>query len=71
MRKDGCHILAKPLTDLMNRSLAEGSMPAEWKHTTVTPIFKSGFETDPSNYRPISVVAIFSKILEHVVHRMV
>ena len=50
MLKDGCHILEKPLTDLMNRSLAEGSIPAEWKHATVTPIFKSGSKTDPSNY---------------------
>jgi hypothetical protein len=67
----GCHILAKPLTDMMNRSLAEGSIPTEWKHATVTPIFKSGSKTDPSNYRPISVLAVFSKILERAVHRMV
>ena len=71
MLKDGCHILAKPLTDMMNRSLAEGSIPTEWKHATVTPIFKSGSKTDPSNYRPISVLAVFSKILERAVHRMV
>ena len=71
MLKDECHILAKPLTDLMNRSLAEGSIPAKRKHATVTPIFKSGSKIYPSNYRPISPLAIFSKILERVVHRMV
>ena len=30
--EDGCNILAKPLTELMKRSLAESSIPAEWKH---------------------------------------
>lgn len=56
---------------MMNRSLAEGSIPAEWKHATVTPIFKSGSRTDPSNYRPVSVLPVFSKILERAVHRTV
>ena len=30
----------------------------------VTPIFKSGKSNDPSNYRPISILSIFSKLLE-------
>lgn len=69
--KDGCGTLAKPLTALMNRSLAEGAIPADWKHATVTPIFKSGSITDPSNYRPISVLPVFCKIFERAIHLMV
>ena len=57
--KDGCNALAKPLTILMNRSLAEGSIPFEWKHAMVTPVHKSGLKTDAANYRPISVLPVF------------
>ena len=69
--KDGCNALAKPLTILMNRSLAEGSIPSEWKHAIVTPVHKSGSKTDAANYRPISVLPVFVKILERAVHNMV
>ena len=69
--KDGAEALAKPLTVLMNRSIAEGAVPSEWKHAMVTSIHKSGPRTDPANYRPISVLPVFSKILERAVHRMV
>ena len=56
---------------LRNRSLAEGSIPLEWKHATVTPVHKSDSTTNPANYRPISVLPVFSKILERAVHKMV
>ena len=64
-------MLAKPLTLLINRSLAEGTVPSDWKHATVTPVYKSGPKTDPANYRPISVLPVFVKILERAVHNMV
>lgn len=40
--KDSAVALAKPLTLLMNRSLAEGAIPSDWKHASVTPIHKAG-----------------------------
>ena len=40
--KDNAVALAKPLTLLMNRSLAEGAIPSDWKHASVTPIHKAG-----------------------------
>ena len=69
--KDGCNPLAKPLTVLLNRSLAEGTIPSEWKHAMVTPIHKSGSKADVANYRPISVLPVFVKVLERAVHSMV
>jgi hypothetical protein len=69
--KDGCNALAKPLAILMNRSLAEGAIPSDWKHAMVTPVFKVGSKTDPANYRPILVLPAFVKIVEHTVHTMV
>ena len=55
----------------MNRSLREGYVPDEWKHALVTPLHKAGSKSDPSNYRPISVLTVFSKILERGVRKMV
>ena len=55
----------------MNRTISEGSIPSEWKHAVVTPVYKSDSKTDPANYRPISVLPVFSKILERAVHKMV
>ena len=69
--KDGAIVISKPLTVLINRSLVEGAIPSEWKHATVTPIHKSGSTTDAANYRPISTLPVFAKILERAVHSMV
>ena len=69
--KDSAPIIARPLTTLMNRSLSEGSVPSDWKHAVVTPIHKSGSTSDAANYRPISTLPVFSKILERAVHTMV
>ena len=63
--------LSRPLTVLINRLLAEGIVPSEWKHAIITPVYKSGARTNLSNYRPISVLPVFSKILERAVHQMV
>jgi len=38
------------------------------KIARVCPVFKSGDQTDFTNYRPISVLPAFSKIFEKLVH---
>ena len=48
-------------------SIKATSVPNEWKHAKITPIFKSGTHSHFDNYRPISVLP-FSKILEKAVH---
>ena len=42
-------------------------MPGLWKKAIVVPIHKKGDKEHPSNYRPISVIPILSKILKKVV----
>jgi hypothetical protein len=39
------------------------------KIANIIPIFKGGSPTDPYNYRPISILPIFSKILQKIVRK--
>lgn len=65
--KNNIQILIKPLTHLINLSLMSGVFPEFLKLAKVFPLFKSGNPTDKNNYRPISLLSVFSKILERIV----
>jgi len=39
-----------------------------WKHAVVTPVQKSKLSTDLTNFRPISVLPVLSKVLERVIY---
>ena len=64
-------LLASPLCRLFNLSLRAGHFPAKWKEANVTPIFKKNDPSDPSNYRPISLLSILGKVMEKIVHKHV
>ena len=55
---------AIPLTQLFNLSVSKGIFPLLLKKALVTPIYKSGPRCSLSNYRPISVLKVYSKIFE-------
>ena len=57
------------LLHLVNSSLSLSEVPPSWKHSLVFPIFKSGDHSDPSNYRPISIVPTVTKIVERAVQQ--
>ena len=65
--KDVAPVIAKPITYLVNLTISTGLIPAEWKDTRVTSIFKSGARNDVNNYRPISVLPLVSKIMEYAI----
>ena len=55
-----------PLTHIFNLSLYKGVCPSELKIAKVIPLFKAGDVMEFSNYRPVSVLPLFSKILERL-----
>lgn len=59
------------LKELAQLSFKNGFFPTPLKETIVTPIFKSGDPSKPSNYRPISLVSCLGKILERVVQQQI
>ena len=50
-------------------SITNGIVPDKLKIAKVIPIFKKGDKNEISNYRPISLLSIFNKLLEKVVYK--
>ena len=69
--KRSIDIISEPLTSIVNMSLAHGIVPDKMKIARVIPVYKSGDRAIFSNYRPISVLPSFSKILEKVVYNRI
>ena len=62
------HCIAKPLTHLCNLSFKTGVFPQHMEIANVVPIYKSGDEDMFSNYRPVSVLRVFSKLIERLMY---
>ena len=61
------HEVSIPLAHIFNLSLSSGVVPDNMKIAKIVPIFKSGNKKTLNNYRPISILPAFSKILEKLV----
>ena len=59
--------ISSSLSTLFNISFTQGKVPSEWKKALVIPVFKSGDRALPTNYRPISLLSIVSKVQERLV----
>ena len=66
--KSICDIISLCLTNIINRSLITGVFPDSLKNSRITPIPKECDKCNLSNYRPISVLPIFSKVFEKVAY---
>ena len=56
---------------IFKSSLQQGIFQNQLKTARVTSVFKAGDQTNVSNYRPISVLPVFSKVLERIMYNKV
>ena len=60
--------ISAPFTKTYNQSIQTVVVSNILKVSQVTPVYKSGDVTNPGNYRPISILSPFSKVLEKLVY---
>ena len=68
MLKFSSPYISSPLCHICNKMLSSGIFPERLKYAVVTPTLKNGDRSDMSNYRPISLLPAFSKMLEKVLY---
>ena len=56
------------LTICVNYALINGKFPITLKNANVTPVHKKDDPTDKTNFRPISVLPLLSKVFERVIY---
>ena len=66
--KDISDIISSPLSDIINESFSTGVFPERLKLAKVLPLHKGNSKLETNNYRPISILPIFDKILEKLMY---
>ena len=59
--------IAPVIKAIFEKSLETDQLPKDWTAAKVCPLFKKGDKRDPANYRPISLICILCKVMEHIV----
>ena len=68
---DACDSFNNILFHVFKVSIQQGIFPHSLNIAKVTPTFKSGDKDKVSNYRPISILFVFSKVLERIMYNRV
>jgi len=58
--------LAGIVTSILNKSFSTGTVPSQWLTAVVTPVPKKFSPTELSDYKPISVTPILSRLAEKI-----
>ena len=66
--KHTCHYFIERLMHVANLSITQGVFPHQLKVAKVIPLFKSNDPMVFSNYRPVSILPLFSKIFGHLMY---
>ena len=53
-------VIAKPISELVNKSISLGKFPEKFKEAQVVPCYKKSNALDKSNYRPVSILPVIS-----------
>ncbi len=67
--KNNKEIFAIPISLLYNQSISIGTFPTCLKHAIVIPIYKKGKTDSVENYRPISLLSVYSKMFEKLMKK--
>ena len=62
-------LIIMPLCRIINTSFATGIFPDALKIVKVIPIHKGDSTDDVNNYRRISLLSVFDKIIEKLMHK--
>ena len=62
-------IIVFPLCHIINTSFSSGIFPEILKVAKVLPFHKGGSTQDLNNFRPISLLSVFDKIIEKIMHK--
>ena len=62
--KEMAEELSPSLALIFSASLQQGKISQDWRKALITPLFKKGDQTNPTNYRPVSLTSICCKLLD-------
>ena len=69
--KENLNIFATFLVRDINKCIRKGEFPDKLKTTDITKAFKKGDKHGKSNYRPVSILPILSKVYEKCLYKQV
>ena len=64
-----CFYISHPFSEIVIKSFSTGVFPHKLKLAKVVPIHKKGSFDNPTNYRPMSLLSVFSKLIEKLMHQ--
>ena len=67
--KQTCAAVSTPISHIANISMQQGIFPTSMKLAKVIPVYKKDSKSHFINYRPISLLPSFSKIIEKLTHK--
>jgi hypothetical protein len=65
--KMGGEAIIPYLARLIDISINNGTLPADWEKAVLVPVYKGGDRTVVKNYRPVSLTSVICKQVEHVI----
>ena len=67
--RTGAPAFYKPITRLFNIPIESSIIPHQWKHAVICPVLKIASPHEESDYRPISITPVLSRLPERIVVR--
>ena len=61
-----CDFSFRALTNCINKSIENRTFPDSLKEAIITPVYKSKNPFEKSNYRPVSILSLLSKVHERI-----